>query len=59
MSIWSFLRDEGGQDIVEYTLLVAFVAFTTALLTHGFTNSVEGITGVTNSNLGAAASASR
>ncbi len=28
----SFLRDESGQDLVEYTLLLAFVALASAAL---------------------------
>jgi pilus assembly protein Flp/PilA len=25
-SVWQFLRDEGGQDVVEYGLLIATIA---------------------------------
>lgn len=32
----NFLRDEQGQDLIEYTLLLAFVALASALL---FTNA--------------------
>ena len=49
-----FIHDEQGQDLVEYTLLVAFVVFTTGLLVHGLGISVAGITTKTNSNLATA-----
>jgi len=36
MSIWSALwRDEGGQDLTEYALLLAFIGLTTAALVVG------------------------
>jgi len=30
--MWNFLRDEQGQDLIEYTLLLAFVALASAAL---------------------------
>ena len=36
--ISSFLRDENGQDLVEYALLLAFVAFAAAALFIGANN---------------------
>ena len=39
----SFLRDEQGQDLIEYTLLLAFVALASAALFIGAGNSVKGI----------------
>jgi Flp pilus assembly pilin Flp len=50
----SFLRDEQGQDLIEYTLLLAFVALASAALSIGAGNSVQGIWTVTNSQLAAA-----
>jgi Flp pilus assembly pilin Flp len=50
----SFLRDEQGQDLIEYTLLLAFVALASAALFIGAGNSVKGIWSITNSQLGAA-----
>jgi Flp pilus assembly pilin Flp len=47
----SFLRDEQGQDLIEYTLLLAFVAMASAALFIGAGNSVSGIWSVTNSQL--------
>jgi Flp pilus assembly pilin Flp len=50
----NFLRDEQGQDLIEYTLLLAFVALASAALFIGAGNSVKGIWSVTNSQLAAA-----
>jgi Flp pilus assembly pilin Flp len=50
----SFLRDEQGQDLIEYTLLLAFVALASAALFIGAGNSVKGIWSVTNTQLSAA-----
>lgn len=55
----NFLRDEQGQDLVEYTLLLAFVALASAALFIGAGNSIKSIWGSANSRLAdAAASAS-
>jgi Flp pilus assembly pilin Flp len=51
-TMWNnFLRDEQGQDLIEYTLLLAFVAMASAALFIGAGNSVAGIWSVTNSRL--------
>jgi Flp pilus assembly pilin Flp len=50
----NFLRDEQGQDLIEYTLLLAFVAMASAALFIGAGNSVSGIWSVTNSQLAVA-----
>ena len=50
----NFLRDEQGQDLIEYTLLLAFVALASAALFIGAGNSVKGIWSVTNTQLSAA-----
>ncbi len=50
----TFLKDEQGQDLIEYTLLLAFVALASAALFIGAGNSVSGIWSVTNSRLVAA-----
>jgi Flp pilus assembly pilin Flp len=39
----SFLRDEQGQDLIEYTLLMAFVALASAALFLGAGGSIKGI----------------
>jgi Flp pilus assembly pilin Flp len=49
-----FLRDESGQDLIEYTLLLAFVALASAALFIGAGGSVQGIWTITNSQLVAA-----
>jgi len=46
--------DETGQDLVEYTLLLAFVVFTSAGLYWGMGGNIAGITNTTNSQLTAA-----
>ena len=52
-----FLRDESGQDLIEYTLLLAFVALASAALFIGAGGSVQGIWSTSNSQLIAANSA--
>jgi Flp pilus assembly pilin Flp len=57
--MWNVLRDEQGQDLIEYTLLLAFVALASAALFISAGGSVSGIWSVANSRLStAAASAS-
>ena len=57
----TFLRnlwnDEQGQDLIEYTLLMAFVALASAALFIGAGGKISQIWGVTNNQLGNAASA--
>jgi len=56
-SLW---KDDQGQDLIEYTLLMAFVALASAALFIGTGGSVKGIWSTTNSQLVAAnASASQ
>jgi Flp pilus assembly pilin Flp len=50
----NFLNDEQGQDLIEYTLLLAFVALAYAALFIGAGRSVSGIWSTTNSRLVAA-----
>jgi len=52
------LRDESGQDLIEYTLLLAFVALASAALFIGAGGSVEGIWITTNTQLSSANTAS-
>ncbi|MGA2147908.1 MAG: hypothetical protein ABSH49_23420 [Bryobacteraceae bacterium] len=42
-SIVNFWNDERGQDLIEYTLLLAFVALASAALFIGASGSVSGI----------------
>lgn len=50
-NLWN---DEQGQDLIEYTLLMAFVALASAALFLGAGASIKGIWSVTNSQLAAA-----
>ncbi len=58
--MWNFLRDEQGQDLIEYTLLLAFVALASAAIFITAGASVSGIWGTASTQLlnasGAAAS---
>jgi Flp pilus assembly pilin Flp len=49
-----FIKDEQGQDLIEYTLLMAFVALASAALFIGAGGSISGIWNTTNSRLAAA-----
>ena len=57
-AIHSFWNDEQAQDLIEYTLLMAFVALASAALFIGAGGSVAGIWSTTNSQLAAANSSS-
>ena len=46
-----FLRDESGQDLIEYTLLLAFVALASASLYLSAGNSVQGVWSQASSQL--------
>lgn len=48
------LNDESGQDLIEYTLLMAFLALGCAGLFSGIGGSISGIWATTNSQLTAA-----
>ena len=50
----SFLRDEQGQDLIEYTLLLAFICLSSAALFITAGGDVSGIWSATNSQLTAA-----
>ena len=52
-----FLRDDQGQDLIEYTLLLAFVALASAALFINAGGSIAGIWNITNSRLVNAAAA--
>ena len=47
----AFLRDEQGQDLIEYTLLMAFVALASAALFLGAGGSISSIWTVSNNQL--------
>jgi Flp pilus assembly pilin Flp len=52
--ILHFLCDDQGQDLIEYTLLMAFVALASAALFIGAGGSISGIWSTSNSQLSAA-----
>jgi Flp pilus assembly pilin Flp len=47
----NFVKDEQGQDLIEYTLLVAFVALASAAIFIGAGQQISGIWGKANSQL--------
>ncbi len=49
--IWRFCRDEMGQDMVEYSLLVTFLAVASLWIFGFWMPSVAGIWGSGNSHL--------
>jgi len=51
----AFWKDEGGQDLIEYTLLMAFVALASAALFASSGSSVSKIWSTTNTTLSTAA----
>jgi Flp pilus assembly pilin Flp len=55
----NFLIDDSGQDLIEYTLLMAFVALASAALFLGAGNSIMGIWTSTNTQLSAANAAAK
>ena len=52
--IRNFWNDDQGQDLIEYTLLMAFVALASAALFLGAGGSINGIWTTTNTQLVAA-----
>ena len=53
-----FLKDESGQDLVEYSLLLAFIALAGAAAFLGMSRSTNTILSIANSRLAAANSGS-
>ena len=51
----AFWKDEGGQDLIEYTLLMAFVALASAALFASAGASVSKVWSTTNTTLSTAA----
>jgi Flp pilus assembly pilin Flp len=49
-----FCQDESGQDLIEYTLLMAFVALASASLFIGTGGSISGIWGTASNQLSSA-----
>ena len=53
----NFWNEEQGQDLIEYTLLMAFVALASAALFLGAGKSISGIWSQTAANLTSASTA--
>ena len=51
----NFCKDDQGQDLIEYTLLIAFVALASAALFMGAGGSIKSIGTSTNTQLASAA----
>jgi Flp pilus assembly pilin Flp len=47
----TFFNDEQGQDLIEYTLLIAFVALASAAVFIGSGSSIAGIWSTANTTL--------
>jgi Flp pilus assembly pilin Flp len=54
-SMCAFWREDGGQDLIEYTLLLAFVCLASATMFIKSGGSIKSIWTTTNSELAAAA----
>jgi Flp pilus assembly pilin Flp len=52
--IRNFLSDECGQDLIEYTLLIAFVAMASTAIFISAGGSISGIWSISNSQLASA-----
>ncbi len=50
----SFLKDESGQDLIEYSLLIGFIAIASAAAYLGGGQSISSIWGDTSGQLSAA-----
>ncbi len=50
-AIRNFWNDDSGQDLIEYTLLMAFVALASAALFLGAGGSISGIWTASNAQL--------
>ena len=53
-SLQRFWQDESGQDLIEYTLLMAFVALASASIFISTGGSISGIWGSANTQLATA-----
>lgn len=51
MMRWVFCRDEQGQDMVEYSLLLAIICLASAAFYFGVGRNVEAIWSIVNSRL--------
>jgi Flp pilus assembly pilin Flp len=56
--LWNLWREEDGQDLIEYSLLITFIAIATAAMVGSGQNAIRSIWGTSNSQLVAANSTS-
>jgi len=56
--IYNLWRDEDGQDLIEYTLLITFIAVATAAVVGQGQNSIRSIWTTSNSSIQQANTAS-
>ena len=49
-----FCNDESGESLIEYTLLVAFIALSSALMCTSASGGTKGVWSATNNQLSAA-----
>ena len=49
-----FVREEDGQDLVEYAILMAWICLASVAVIHGLSSAEQGVWRVTNSQLTAA-----
>jgi len=52
--LWSLWSEEQGQDIIEYSLLIVFIAIATAAVVGSGQNAIRSIWTSSNSSLAAA-----
>jgi Flp pilus assembly pilin Flp len=52
--IMRFVQDEQGQDLIEYTLLMAFIALASAAIFTSAGKSISGIWGTASNQLSTA-----
>ena len=52
--LWTLWRQDDGQDLVEYTLLLVFIVFITAGVVSIGGDSIKGIVSKSNSQISAA-----
>ena len=56
--LWNLWREEDGQDLIEYSLLITFIAIATAAMVGSGQNAIRAIWTTSNSQIQAANSVS-
>ena len=49
--LYTFWREDDGQDLIEYSLLITFIAIATAAVVGSGTNVIRGIWTTSNSTI--------